>query len=114
MAGKFYGPVGYAHSVETKPGVIVEEITEHTYYGDVTRKSRTLENDDKVNSDLTVNASINIMADAYANENYSAIRYVKLAGSYWKVAEVTPERPRLLLRLGGLYNGRKAPAPDAP
>ena len=31
---KFYGPVGYAETVETAPGVYVEKITERMYFGD--------------------------------------------------------------------------------
>lgn len=34
---KFYGPVGYAETVETAPGVYVEKITERMYFGDLTR-----------------------------------------------------------------------------
>ena len=40
---KFYGPVGYAETVETAPGVYVEKITERMYFGDLTRNTRRLQ-----------------------------------------------------------------------
>ena len=60
---------------------------------------------DQVLDDITVRNSISIVADPYANEHFFAIRYVAWAGSLWRVTDVEVQRPRLLLRLGGIYNG---------
>ena len=112
---KFFGVVGYSEgTVETKPGVWEERIVEKQYYGDIVRNSRTLQSGEKVNDDLSVGNSISIVADAYANNHFFAIRYVQWAGTLWKVSEVEPQSPRLLLRLGGVYNGPTAPAPESP
>jgi len=105
---KFNDVVGYGHTTESAPGVHRMVITEVSYFGDVIRNSRQLKEGEKVNDDLTVGNSISIVADAYANENFHAIRYVKWAGEYWKVANVDVQAPRLILRLGGVYNGPKA------
>jgi hypothetical protein len=107
---KFAGEIGYGESTETSPGSGVWEdtITEYSYYGDVIRNSRALQEGAQVNDDISVGNSISIVADAYANEHFHAMRYVKWAGTLWKVDSVTVESPRLLLRLGGVYNG---PAP---
>lgn len=105
---KFHGVIGYGEAMETVPGVWVDKIIEHKAYGDVVRNSRTLRDGEKVNNDLSVSNSISIVADAYANEHFFAIRYIKWAGTLWTVSEVTVESPRLLLRLGGVYNGPKA------
>ena len=102
---RFFGKVGYGHTVETNPGIHELIVREYEYYGDVVRNSRTLREGEKVNDDISVTSSISIMADEYAYENFHAIRYVEWAGALWKVAEVTPERPRLVLRLGGVYSG---------
>lgn len=112
---KFYGAVGYGLSTETSPGVWEDVITEVKYYGDVIRNTRTLDNGEKVNNDLSVGNSISIMADAYANENFFAIRYIEWAGTLWTVENVEVKSPRLILRLGGMYNGQTAPAtPPTP
>lgn len=103
---KFHGVVGYAdESVESQPGVFTETIVEITYFGDVFRNTRKLEEGEKVNDDISVGNTISIVADAYAVEHFFAIRYVSWAGSLWKVSNVEVQAPRLLLRLGGVYNG---------
>lgn len=105
---KFFDVVGYGESVEIRPGVYEDVIVEKSYYGDVIRNSRLLQENQKVNDDLRLNNSISIVADAYADEHFHAVKYVRWAGAYWKVAEVTVQRPRLIFRLGGVYNGPKA------
>lgn len=107
---KFFGEVGYAQSVEVRPGVWKDVITERNYYGDEVRPTRRLDEVEKVNFDISTNTSLSIMADAYANEHIFAIRYVKWMGVYWVVTSVDPIRPRLLLRMGGIYNGPRAVA----
>lgn len=113
---KFHGVVGYGHAVETRPGVFEDQITEKKVRGDLLRNTRQLtDGASKVNFDLTVNNSVSIVADAYAVENFHAIRYIKWAGTYWTVTEVEVQRPRLLLRLGGVYNGPKyIEPPESP
>lgn len=107
---KFYGNVGYGATVENPPGsgVWKDTITEVSYYGDVIRNSRRTQDGQYLNNDLTVGNSISIVADAYANEHFFAIRYVHWAGALWTVSEVEVQSPRLILRLGGVYNGPKA------
>jgi hypothetical protein len=108
---RFFGRVGYGETVESAPGVWVDEIVEYPYYGDVVRDSRELRQGENLNMDLSVQNSISIMADEYANEHFFAIRYVEWAGSLWTISSVEVQRPRLLLRLGEVYNG---PTPAAP
>lgn len=84
-------------------------IVERDYVGDILRNTRRLQSGESVNDDLSVNNMISIVADPYANENFFAIRYVQWMGTLWKVTEVEVQSPRLLLRLGGKYNGPIAP-----
>lgn len=107
---RFHGKVGYGETTEVRPGVWEDTITEREYFGDVVRNSRGLREADKVNDDLTVGNSISIVADDHANEHIFAIRYVEWAGTLWTVSDVEVQSPRLLLRLGGVYNGPKVGA----
>lgn len=102
---RFSGLVGFVHTVRTAPGVSSEVVTEKgPYFGDVKRASLALQNNVTVNTDIKTTNTIEIMADdEYVSENIFAIRYVVWAGTAWEVTEVTVERPRLLLRLGGVY-----------
>lgn len=111
---KFFGKVGYAESVQVKPGVWKDVITEYPYYGDEVRPNRRLDEGEKVNMDISTGTALSITADAYANEHIFAIRFVEWAGAVWTVTSVDVQRPRLLLRLGGVYNGPRAEATPAP
>jgi hypothetical protein len=80
-------------------------ITEYPSYGDVLRNTRGLNDGTSVNDDISVGNSISIVADAYAREHFFAMRYLSWQGALWKIEEVEVVHPRLVLRLGGVYNG---------
>lgn len=105
---KFFGKIGYATSTETSPGVFTDVITEHEYSGDVLRQNKQWIGRDQVNDDLDVANRISIVSDDFANENIPSMRYVIWSGSYWSIKTVEIERPRLILSVGGVYNGNKA------
>lgn len=105
---RFYGEIGYGESVETKPGVWEDIIVERKYYGDVLRNSRKLSEGEYLNNKIRVNNSISILADAYAYNHFFNIRYIKWSGALWTVTDVEVQRPRLLLRIGEVYNGQTA------
>lgn len=111
---KFFGKVGYVHSVDQDNGVHKEVPSERQCYGDVLQPARRLTNENKVNSDVEARNMISVVADAFALENIFAIRYVWWHGARWKVTYVEEKRPRLILTLGGVYNGPKVAAPGPP
>ena len=102
---KFYGKIGYAISEETVPGVWVERIVERSYYGDVIRNTRKLENSGGINDNINLSNEISIIADPYAKNNFYAMRYAKFMGAKWKITSVDVQYPRLILSIGGVYNG---------
>lgn len=105
---KFYGQIGYAETQETKPGIYEENVTERSYAGDVFRNVRKLEAGESVNDNVVVNNSLSIVADPYAYQHFFAIRYVRWMGALWKVTNVEVQSPRLLLTIGGVYDGPTA------
>ena len=103
---KFYGMIGFALQERRDNSITEESIIERPYYGDVRRNSRRYEgSSDQMLDNLTINNEISILADAYANENFHAMRYVVFMGTKWKITNITVEAPRLLLTIGGVYNG---------
>lgn len=102
---KFYGNIGFAETVETEPGVWVEEMTVRPYYGDLVRNNRRLENSGGVNDNVNISNDISIIADPYANHNFHSIRYIEFMGAKWKVSNIEVRYPRLILTIGGVYNG---------
>lgn len=108
---KFHGEVGYAHDEESPSdsGIWVKVVTEREYFGDVIREARQFSNTNQVNDNLSLSNRISIISDDFANSNLASMVYVIVGGVYWRVSNVEINRPRLILSLGGVYNGPKAP-----
>jgi hypothetical protein len=106
---KFAGMVGYETLSEVRPSVWQQTIVERKYRGDVNRVSRRLQSAEKVNDDVVISNEIEILADAFAFENFQSIKYVTWMGTKWTVNTVTVEPPRLILEIGGVYNGETGP-----
>lgn len=102
---KWYGVIGYAVTVETDPGVWEDTITERSYYGDTIRNTRMLQNSGEVNDNVNISNQISIVADPYANQNIYAMRYIEFMGTKWKITNVDVQYPRLILTIGGVWNG---------
>ena len=102
---KFYGVIGFVETVETSPGVWEESATERNYSGDVIKDSKRWQAGENLNDNLTINNKISIIADPFAYENFPMIRYVKWMGASWKITNIDVERRRLILSIGGIYNG---------
>lgn len=102
---KFYGIIGYVVTKETEPGIYEEVVVENAYYGDVIKDSRRLQERAKVNDDITISNRISIIADPFANNHFHSMRYVEMVGTKWKITDVEVAFPRLILSIGGVYNG---------
>lgn len=102
---KWYGVIGYADTVEVEPGIWEEQVIERPYYGELVRNTRRLQTTDKVNDDLTISNQISIVSDPYAINNFHAMKYAVLWGTKWKITSVEAQYPRLILEVGGVYNG---------
>lgn len=102
---KFYGVIGFAETIETTPSVWMEQIKERPYYGDLIRNTRRLESSGNENDNINIANQISIVADPYANQNFHAMRYVEFMGTKWKISNVEVQYPRLVLTVGGVYNG---------
>ena len=103
---KWYGKVGYIIQEEDEPGIYVQVPKERTYYGDLMSGMSKWSSSGKVNDDLNVTNKISIMADPFAIQHFSSIKYVEFMGSLWNVTTVEPQFPRLILQVGGVYNGQ--------
>ncbi len=110
---RFYGVIGYGESIEKRAGVYEDVIIEKSSYGDVLRNTQS-QSGESPNPNISVNHSISIVADTYVNEHLSGIRYVKWAGVRWQVKSIEVQYPRLILSLGGVYNGPTPAAPSTP
>ena len=103
---KWFGVIGYAETVETGPGIWEEEITEHNYYGDIlSNSSRWDQNQNSTNDNINISNRISIVADPFAMENFYKMRYIEFMGTNWKITNVQVQYPRLIISIGGVWNG---------
>lgn len=102
---RFYGTIGYVKTVETEPGMWEEQKTERQYSGELVKNTRRLESSGGVNDNVNISNEVSIVADPYAYENFHAMRYIKFMGAKWKISNVEVRYPRLILTIGGVYNG---------
>lgn len=107
---KFSGKVGFwIKDVEVKPSVFRSQIVEKKYTGDFLRNSRRFQPaENQQNDNLRVSGKISILANIYMQQNWPSIKYVEWNGIKWEVSSVDMESfPRVILELGGVYNGKK-------
>lgn len=103
---KYYGKIGFGSTSEDAPGVWVEHIVERSYSVDILNNVRRLEGSESINDNINISNRISIVADPYARMNFHTIRYATFLGTTWKVSSVEVNPPRLILNLGGIYNGQ--------
>lgn len=111
---RFFGKIGFSVMKETAPGVYTETIVERNYYGNVVRDTARWQGSENLNDDRVISNSISVVSDPYANNNCDCMRYLVWMGTKWKINSIEVQRPRLLLNLGGVYNGITGPASSDP
>lgn len=102
---RFYGNVGYGIQQETALDVTTEVIEVHPHYGDVVRNHIKWEKGESLNDDLNVSNSISILADPFAFTHAHSIKWVEWMGTKWKVTGIEVAYPRIILQIGGVWNG---------
>ena len=103
---KWYGQIGFGENAETAPGYYEEVITEKSYYGDTIKNTRSIQTPSYgTNDNVNISNQISILADPYANDHIYSMLYATFQGAKWKITNVDVQYPRLILSLGGLWNG---------
>ena len=102
---KYHGKVGFALQTETRPGVWVDNVIEHECSGDILRNTRNTQNSQNLNDDISISNQVSLVMDPYVNANLYALRYIEFMGAKWKITSVEVQYPRLILTIGGIWNG---------
>lgn len=102
---KFFGKIGFASEHETSLGIHKMVPIEKEYFGDVIENTRRYETGSEINSDLKMQNQISIVADDYLHDHSDTIRYVVYRNTKWSVTSIKVSRPRIILTLGGVWNG---------
>lgn len=103
---KYYGKIGYCIMTETKPSTWEEVYVEKSFCGEQLNTKSKWQTSSHLNDNIDISNQLSIVADPFALQNFYNIRYVEYLGQKWKVTAVEIQRPRLILTVGGVYNGR--------
>lgn len=105
---RFCGKVGYVIIGESDPETGIwkdDEVVEKVHKGDVLKSTIRNVPSQNLNDDLNVSNRISIIANPFAYLHAHNIKYVVWMGAKWKVTDIEIERPRIILTIGGVYNG---------
>lgn len=104
---KFHGKIGFVNS-KRQNGIYEYDVTEKTYYGDVLQNHRRWDNTDKANDNLDISEKISVFANDFMKKNIGFMKYAEYLGTMWEIKSVDLQYPRVILLLGGVYNGPQA------
>ncbi len=102
---KFCGKLGFSITKETRLGIYEEIVEEKKYYGDIIKDTRMNEKTSNLNDDISISSKVSIISNDYLIQNVSHLKYIIYLGVKWEVKSFDIERPRIIIYLGGLYNG---------
>lgn len=102
---KFYGEIGFSITEETAPGVWTEQIVARNYCGETIQNHRRWAEGASLNDDVTLTVKVSVIADDFITQNLPFVRYIKWHGNKFKVNMVDTQYPRIIMNLGGVYNG---------
>lgn len=102
---RFSGLVGYVSQEETSPGVWTSIEKPRKMKGDIISQTSSNRSGENLHDDVVLNHRVSLIGDAYAFDNYFNLKWVKMDTKKWKVTSIEVKRPRLIVSLGGVYNG---------
>lgn len=109
---KFFGKVGFSVTVEldpiNEPGVYGDSNIEREYCGDVLQNRASWEQSTEVNDNFNINVRFSLLLDPFAEQYCQKIKYIEYMGGKWKVKSIEIQYPRIILTVGGVYNGEQA------
>ena len=104
---KTYSVIGFVKEMEVPEGSGIYRKTtiERSYYMDILRSTRQMQNSSSVNGELTISNQFSVIADSYLLDNTYAMTYLVYRNSKWKITSVELQYPRIILNVGGLFIG---------
>ena len=103
---KFRALIGYAIPTEVEVGVWQDVVEEHYHKGDILIDQHRWDSSSDVNDNLNISNRFSIVADKFAKEHRTQMKYIVLDGTKWKIHNVDlSNRPRIVFTVSGLYTG---------
>lgn len=103
---RYCGKIGYVVTVDDDTTGICESSTvEKVAKGDVLTNHLRVTDGVNINPDITISNRLSIVSEPFLLNNFQNIRYATWRGTKWAVESVEIALPRVILSLGGVYNG---------
>lgn len=104
---KYSGKLGFVVEAETEPGVYETVTNEVDVKGDIKgiAPGYTVNDSNSMNPEFNLKCKISFIASPQVLSNLGYMRYAIYKGQKWKVTSAIPNGPRIIITLGGLYNG---------
>jgi hypothetical protein len=103
---KYFGKIGFVETVDTGNGVWKKKTTERDYFGEVLRNTSRQQSSDTVNGKFNISNKISVIMDPWLQENLRSLSYLCYMGIKWQVTDVEVQYPRMIITIGGEYNGQ--------
>lgn len=97
--------IGYVSKVKDDHNKFVNEIIERKVAVDILRNNFRMQYGEAINGTLRLSNRISFIADKYSFEHSSNLRYIVLDGQKWTISSFEITRPKIVLEIGGVYNG---------
>ncbi len=108
---KYCGKIGFLKQekeMEDRPSHYVPVMEERLYTGDLVSARISNQPAEKPVDDFSLNNDISIVADPYALNHFSSMKYAEFMGTLWEVKSAKIEYPRIRISFGGIYHGPTA------
>lgn len=106
---KYCGKIGFetSNSEPDEYGDCGVGIEERLYYGDITKVRYNNQNSsfETTITDTNISNSFSILADPFCLANFHLMRYIVWNDVKWKINSIEVQYPRVILTVGGVYNG---------
>lgn len=111
---KYSGLIGFVRNYEKEPGIWEDEVTEKHYTGDILKNNQRFAVSNTTSGEIKITNQFSIMGNSYAFDHVSDIRYLEWRGNRWIIETIELQYPRLVMTIGGLYNGPQATVTEDP
>ena len=104
---RWSGKIGFVEEKETSvnSGIFKSVPTEKPHYGTIVRESKKFQGGYAVNDNAVVTNRISFVGTQYAIDNVHNIKYAEFNGRMVQIKSYNIERPRIVVTLGGVWNG---------
>lgn len=102
---KYAGNMGFVVETEVSPGVWSATEIIRKVRGDIIGAGHSYDGGNRINDNITLQHRISVVGDSYLLDHFHELRWVEVRGIKWEVSGVSFSRPRLVITLGGIFNG---------